>query len=167
MPDSGLQAHRFNLVLLATFPRSGSSWTRTLLRGSTQIKTDLTTVKGAATCTSLWADSSGTHPCLSAPYHPHFAFEVLYLVHTLVDADWGLQSDVVSKSALQDSASSGTPRRSRVAQTAPMSTSSGRVYQQLGVGWLSSSKKARPLCKEIGAPGRTASLAVLLQCFCC
>ena len=53
MPNSGLQAHRFGLVLLATFPRSGSSWTRTLLRGSTQIKTDLTTVKGAATWTPL------------------------------------------------------------------------------------------------------------------
>lgn len=43
---SNKKPRRFEMVLLATFPRSGSSWTRTLLRGATQIKTDLTTVKG-------------------------------------------------------------------------------------------------------------------------
>lgn len=83
-----LEAHRFDLVLLATFPRSGSSWTRTLLRGATQIKTDLTTIKGL----SKLVDAGDKSRCGDCD-----------------DAD------------LQ------------------------RVYQNLGIGWLSSSKKARPL----------------------
>lgn len=38
-----------NVVLLATYPRSGNSWARTLFRTATQIKSDLTTVKGVST----------------------------------------------------------------------------------------------------------------------
>jgi len=44
----GQGAHRMNIVLLATYPRSGNSWTRTLFRSATQIKSDLTTARGVS-----------------------------------------------------------------------------------------------------------------------
>eukprot|EP00039_Didymoeca_costata_P023526 m.7391 g.7391 ORF g.7391 m.7391 type:complete len:479 (-) comp3707_c0_seq1:44-1480(-) len=36
---------RFEIVLLATYPRSGNSWARTLIRGASQLESRLTTVK--------------------------------------------------------------------------------------------------------------------------
>mmetsp|Transcript_19846 Transcript_19846/g.59291 ORF Transcript_19846/g.59291 Transcript_19846/m.59291 type:complete len:491 (+) Transcript_19846:159-1631(+) len=50
---------RLNLVLLATYPRSGNSWARTLFRTATQIKSDLTTVRG----TSLLEEAGRLSQC--------------------------------------------------------------------------------------------------------
>eukprot|EP00041_Stephanoeca_diplocostata_P035974 m.1291056 g.1291056 ORF g.1291056 m.1291056 type:complete len:468 (+) comp24784_c0_seq40:655-2058(+) len=51
---------RFDIVLLATYPRSGNSWTRSLLRTATELKSDLTTAKGLHTLSQLAASANCT-----------------------------------------------------------------------------------------------------------
>eukprot|EP00038_Savillea_parva_P003213 m.122426 g.122426 ORF g.122426 m.122426 type:complete len:504 (+) comp11106_c0_seq3:268-1779(+) len=80
--------HKLNIVLLSTYPRSGNSWARTLMRTSTQIKSDLTTVKGV----SLLEETGRLSRCPECE-----------------DKEYG------------------------------------RMYQKLGIQWVSNVKKARPL----------------------
>lgn len=100
----GMKDRRLNVVLLATYPRSGNSWARTLFRTATQIKSDLTTAKGVS------------------------SLEEMGRLSTCPECDVKEYS---------------------------------RMYQKLGVGWVSNVKNTRPLYGIKGTPNDSGACSEL------